>query len=164
MPTRDARAPFGCGHVPTDCYGDQQGAVMRRWFVAGTALMVIAGLAGCAAAPTPFDGERSVRDKLPAIVGEFVTTGDPATSRYQGHADGYDLYLVKGTGTVQICLVYTDMTAEHSGAACGGGDQLGAGLPGGAEFRIQTGGFADKPQSGEVQVSRWVRQTAGTDR
>jgi hypothetical protein len=65
---------------------------------------------------------------------------------------------IRSNGSIDGFMKQTLKTMKQSG------DQLGAGLPGGAEFRIRTGGFADNPQSGEVQVSRWVRQTAGTDR
>jgi hypothetical protein len=116
------------------------------------------------AAPSPFDGDRSAGDELPADTLEFATGADPGTSRYQGEASGYDLYLVKGTGSVQVCLVYTNRTGEHSGSTCGGGDWLKATLPGEVEFLVKTGGFTDEPGPTEAEVSRWVRQTAGASR
>jgi hypothetical protein len=89
----------------------------------------------------------------------LVEGADPSTSRYQGRADGDDLYLVRGTGSIRFCLVYTDGTRAHSGSACGGEGPLGTTLPNGAEFMVELDGFSDPPAEGETDVSPWVRQT-----
>jgi hypothetical protein len=122
--------------------------------------VVAAALTGCTAAPSPFDGARDEPDELPAVASSVLEGADPATSRYQGQVDGYNLYLVDGEGPIGFCLVYTDGTAEHSGSSCSGGDWLETTVEAGPSFRIQLKGFTDRPGNGEADLSRWVRRLA----
>ncbi|WP_285113754.1 hypothetical protein [Leifsonia sp. fls2-241-R2A-40a] len=117
-------------------------------------------LSGCVSAPSPFDRARTPEDTVPAVAVKYVEQGDPGTSRYQGTADGHDLYLLRGTGEMQVCLVYTDGTADGSLSACSGGARLGMSTPNRSEFEVQLAGFTDKPAEGQVQLSPWVRQTS----
>ncbi|WP_426519568.1 hypothetical protein ACPPVQ_05850 [Diaminobutyricibacter sp. McL0618] len=133
---------------------------MKRFVSAGAATVVLLSLSGCVSPPSPFDGERKASDQLPAVVSEVIPTGDASSSRYQGKADGRELYLVKGKGDYQFCLAYTDGTKDGSGASCSGGPWVKVTFPDQAEFEVQLHGFADKPADGQKQVSKWVRQTA----
>jgi hypothetical protein len=125
--------------------------------------MVLAGvaiaLAGCVGAATPFDQARTPDDAVPPVAVRYIENADVNSSRYQGDADGHELYLLKGTGDMKICLVYTDGTADGSFSSCSGGGWLKITSADGAEFVVQLSGFSDEPGAGEVQVSPWVRQT-----
>jgi hypothetical protein len=125
--------------------------------------MVLAGvaivLAGCVGAATPFDQARTPDDAVPPVAVRYIENADVNSSRYQGDADGHELYLLKGTGDMRICLVYTDGTADGSFSSCSGGGWLKITSADGAEFVVQLSGFSDEPGAGEVQVSPWVRQT-----
>jgi hypothetical protein len=125
--------------------------------------MVLAGvaiaLAGCVGAATPFDQARTPDDAVPPVAVRYIQNADVNSSRYQGDADGHELYLLKGTGDMKICLVYTDGTADGSFSSCSGGGWLKMTSADGAEFVVQLSGFSDEPGADEVQVSPWVRQT-----
>lgn len=120
---------------------------------------VLLALAGCAGAATPFDRARTSDDTVPPVAVEYLENADLASSRYQGDADAHALYLLRGTGEMTMCLVYTDGTADGSFASCSGGTWLTVSPADGAEFVVQLAGFSDDPGPGEVQVSPWVRQT-----
>ena len=131
--------------------------------VAMTAV-VATGLSGCVSPPSPFDGERTAQDRVPTDLIPRVDGGDLSTSRYQGSADGWDLYLLRGTHPFGVCLAYTDGTPERSGASCSGGTWVRAGVPGGDEFEANLNGFIDTPKPGGAVLSTWVRQVPrGTD-
>lgn len=134
---------------------------MKRMLTSGTVVAAVLLLAGCVAPPSPFNGERTGTDELPAVFSNIPLKGDATTSRYQGDADGHSLYLVKGTGEYQFCLAYTDGTKEGSGVSCSGGTWAKTTLPDRAEFVVQLNGFPGKSAAGEKQISNWVRQTVG---
>jgi hypothetical protein len=125
--------------------------------------VVLAGvsvaLVGCVGAATPFDQTRTADDTVPPVAVKYIEHADINSSRYQGDADGHALYLLRGTGDMKICLVYTDGTVDGSFASCSGGGWLKVFPSDGAEFVVQLSGFSDQPGAGEVQVSPWVRQT-----
>ncbi|WP_348787962.1 hypothetical protein [Leifsonia sp. NPDC080035] len=131
---------------------------MRGYIAALVAVLVATTVTGCVAPPTPFDGERHARDELPSAVAASITDADPSTSRYQGEAAGRSLYLVRGTGSYQICLAFSDGTAEGSGSSCSGGDWLRVTLDDGAAFEVRLTGFPETPRAGEHEISRWLRQ------
>lgn len=132
---------------------------MRRWAL-GLVLAVSAGLlGGCASVASPFDRARTPEDTVPAVAVKYLEQGDPDSSRYQGFADGRGLYVLRGTGDMKVCLIYTDGTADGSLASCSGGTWLKLSVPQGSEFEVQLAGFTDAPAEGQVQVSPWVRQT-----
>ena len=131
----------------------------RRAAIGGVLAVSAALLTACTASPSPFDGPRTSEDAVPADAVTYVEGGDLSSSRYQGHADDHALYLLKGTGEMRFCLVYTDGTEAGSVATCSGGGWLKLTTPGGAEFLAQLAGFEDEPGRDEVQVSPWVRQT-----
>ncbi|ANF30715.1 hypothetical protein A0130_02610 [Leifsonia xyli] len=116
-------------------------------------------LSGCVGAATPFDQARTADDTVPPVAVKYIENADINSSRYQGDADGHALYLLRGTGEMKACLVYTDGTADGSFASCSGGGWLKVSPSDGAEFVVQLSGFSDQPGAGEVQVSPWVRQT-----
>jgi len=122
------------------------------------AVLVAVTVTGCVAPPTPFDGERHARDELPSAVADVIEDADLSTSRYQGEAAGRSLYLVRGTGSYQICLAFSDGSAEGVGASCSGGDWLRVTLDDGAAFEVRLTGFPDTPRPGEHDISRWLRQ------
>lgn len=122
------------------------------------AAVVALSLSGCVSTPSPFDGRRLDEDRLPAGAATYVQNGDVSTSRYQGSSGGWDLYLVHGTGPYGFCIVYTDGTAERSGASCTGGTWVRASLSDGAAFEANIGGFVNPPTDDQVQISTWVRQ------
>jgi hypothetical protein len=131
----------------------------RRVVTAMLGAVVALVLSGCAAA-SPFDGRRIDDDRLPGTITAYLRDADPGTSRFQGTAGGWDLYLVHGTGPGGFCLGYTDGTPEQSGASCTGGTWVRVGLPDGAAFEADVDGFAGPPQAGQTEVSSWVRQVA----
>ncbi|MET3565483.1 hypothetical protein ABIC47_000954 [Leifsonia sp. 563] len=132
---------------------------MRRWVLATAMAAVVAvGLSGCVFPPTPFDGKRTAEDRIPTDLIPDVQGGDMSTSRYQGRADGWDIYLLRGTHPFGICLAYTDGTPERSGAACSGGTWVRTGVPDGDEFEVNLNGFIDTPKPGQHVLSPWVRQ------
>jgi len=132
---------------------------MRR--VMSGAVLVALGvlLAGCVGEPSPFDQARTADDRVPAEAVKYIQGADVASSRYQGDADGHRLYVLRGTGEMKVCLVYTDGTADGSLSSCSGGTWLKLSPANGSEFEVRLGGFTDEPAAGDVQISRWVRQT-----
>ncbi|MFF2051078.1 hypothetical protein ACFVU2_05695 [Leifsonia sp. NPDC058194] len=130
---------------------------------AALALAVIAGAgAGCTAMPSPFDGERSNADELPAIVPP-MEGADAASSRYQGQSSGYDVYLLKGKPPSQICLVVTAGTADTTLTSCSGGSWLQTTVSDGTAFRVQLQGFDGDPDPTGTEVSPWVHDVTGID-
>jgi hypothetical protein len=132
---------------------------MRRLTVGLVLGGVALALAGCVGAATPFDQARTAEDAVPAVAVKHLENADVGSSRYQGDADGHALYLLRGTGELKMCLVYTDGTEGGSFTSCSGGGWLKVSPSDGAEFVVQLSGFSDEPGAGEVQVSPWVRQT-----
>lgn len=132
---------------------------MRRLTFGVVLAGVAVTLSGCAGAATPFDKAPTAHDAVPPVAVRYIENADLDSSRYQGDADGHALYLLRGTGAMNICLVYTDGTADGSFSSCSGGDWLKVSPSDGAEFVVQLSGFSDDPGPGEVQVSPWVRQT-----
>jgi hypothetical protein len=134
--------------------------VLKQWSAIVTAGVLAGVMVECSAGPSPFDRQRKPSDRLPPETLSLVEGADPSTSRYEGTADGHNLYLVQGLGEIRFCLVYTDGTYANAGASCSGGDWLETKLPDGSAFRIQVNGFTDRPGAGEADVSRWIRQIA----
>jgi hypothetical protein len=141
---------------------------MKRVTVLGLAVLgavlVAAGLAGCVSVPSPFDGERTATDEVPASTRVFLVDADADSSRFQGTAGGYDLYLLRDTASAGICLLYTGGTEESSGFSCGSAGVLDVITVTGTEFAVRGGGFVDEPSAGDVEVSPWLRQKARADR
>ncbi|MEV8213266.1 hypothetical protein [Leifsonia sp. NPDC077715] len=132
---------------------------MRRLTFGMVLAAVAVSVSGCVGSATPFDQARTSDDAVPPVAVKYIENADVDSSRYQGDADGHALYLLRGTGEMKICLVYTDGTADGSSATCSGGGWVKFSPADGAEFVVQLSGFGDEPGPGEVQVSPWVRQT-----
>lgn len=143
---------------------------MRGWWRTASVTVALAvGLAastGCAAMPSPFDGERSRADELPPVARQSVASlegVDPSSARYQGQSAGYDLYLLEGDPPNRLCLLVTAGTADSTLGACSGGSWLGTTLADGTAFRVQLQGFDGAPDPTGIEVSPWVHDVTGLD-
>lgn len=119
-----------------------------------------AALTGCVGMPSPFDGERSRADELPAFVPP-VEGGVASSARYQGQSGGYDVYLLKGEPPYQVCIVATAGTAETTLSSCGGGAWLQTSVADGTAFRVQLQGFDGDPDPTGIEISPWVHDVTG---
>jgi len=135
----------------------------RRIAFVATALAVVLGAStGCVSMPSPFDGARSRTDELPSIVPELDGV-QASSSRYQGQAAGYDVYLVKGVPPYRICLVVTAGTEDTTLGSCSGGSSLQTRVADGTTFRVQLQGFDGDSGASGVEISPWVHDVTGVD-
>jgi hypothetical protein len=112
-----------------------------------------ASIAGCTAGEEPpFQGSRSGADSLPS--GTPALGVDATTTRYQGEADGYRVYLARPAESAGVCLVAVRLPQDASSACAASGGEVTLSTEGGTRIRFDKSGVS---QDGAAQrLSRYV--------
>jgi hypothetical protein len=97
-------------------------------------------LAGCAGAGSPFSGNRTEADQFPP--GAPTLDVDTTTSRYQGEADGYRVYLARPSDGSGVCIVAIRLPHDSAAACTASGKGFALGTGDGTQFRYHSDVFS----------------------